>query len=89
MGVYRRQAQLKVRDLAVAHPSGVTSARIDTPMHYCSWGAGGRLVRSRLRGAGARPAKARGRRTGKYSLRSLGGRDRLFGWHQGRRELAF
>jgi len=52
VGVYRLQAQLKVRDLAVAHPSGARSARIDTPVHYCCWGAGGRLAVSRLRGAG-------------------------------------
>lgn len=37
----------------MAHPSGVTSARIDTLMHYCSWGAGGQLTPLWLRGAGA------------------------------------
>lgn len=53
MGVYRLQAQLKVSDLAVAHPSGMTSVRIDTLVRYCSWGAGGQLAPSWLRGAGA------------------------------------
>ena len=53
VGAYRLQAQLKVRDLAVAHPCGVTNARIDTPVHYCSWGAGGRLALLQLHGAGA------------------------------------
>lgn len=54
VGAYRLQAQLKVRDLEVEHPSGVTSVRIDTPVHYCSrGGAGGRLAPSRLHGAGA------------------------------------
>lgn len=38
MGVYRLQAQLKVMDFAVAHPPGATSARIDTPVRYCSFG---------------------------------------------------
>lgn len=48
VGAYRLQAQLKVRDLEVEHPSGVTSVRIDTPMHYCS--RGGLEVGSHPRG---------------------------------------
>lgn len=89
MGAYRLQAQLKVRDSAVAHPSGVTSARIDIPMHYCSW-RGWRSAHTIPAVQGrCCPATAQGRWTGKYSIWRWEGREMQCGWHQGKRELAF